>query len=215
MLESEQSESNLKILAFGDSLTEGFYFGGYRFHPYATELERLIDKHYADSAVAREALIHQLGMSGEFTSHMIPRLHEILSKNSSSPYDLVCILGGTNDLARTESGEEIFHRIEQLYQMTLSHGKNHLTKLACISIPQSACSDPEYVERRNYINERIRFFCRSNGPRAMLVDFEQVIPFEVNQREILKPLWDDSIHMTPDGYDELGRLIFSCIKDTL
>ena len=209
------SETFLKILAFGGSLTEGFYEGGYRFHPYATELERLIDKHYADSDSDKEVLIHQLGMSGEFTSHMIPRLHGILDRNRSVPYDFVCIMGGTNDLALTDSGEEIFYRIEQLYQMTLSHGDSHRTKLVCITIPQSSCSDLQYIQRRGLINERIREFCRDNGSRAILVDFEQLIPYEsssgAKEGGVSRPLWDDNIHMTPAGYDVLGGLIFSCI----
>lgn len=42
----------LRILAFGDSLTEGFTDGGFSFHPYANKLQELLRRHQPDVEVS-------------------------------------------------------------------------------------------------------------------------------------------------------------------
>ena len=176
---SADAATFLKILAFGASLTEGFYNGGRDFHPYSIELEKCIDQFYCAQGIDREAMIHQLGMSGEYTSHMIPRLYGIINRSLSVPYKFVCILAGTNDLALTDSGEVIFERIKHMYNMVLDHGDGG-TILVAITIPQSYFTDPSYIEKRDVINREIKKFCteintREGRVKAILVDFEALI----------------------------------------
>lgn len=208
---SASAESYFKVLAFGASLTEGFYNGGYSFHPYSNKLESNIDDRFKEVGIPKQCIIHQHGKSGEFTDHMIPRLHGILSKAADYPYKLVCILAGTNDLSRDhEKSSDVTMRLRQLYDMVLNHHEK--TFLVAITIPQSQCVAENYVNKRSAINEDIRNFCQTTE-RAICVDFEKIIPYfeDSSQLKRNRVLWDDPLHMTPVGYDSLADLIYQHI----
>lgn len=205
-----------KILAFGDSLTEGFFNNGFQFHPYSDELEKVINKQFIETRKDKHVIMNQSGCSGEFTDSMIFRMEEILSETKNDPYHLVCILGGTNDLSRDyETSSEIFSRLESLYQQVLN--QNSKTILVAITIPQSGWLEDSYVAKRIEINDLIRHFCLMNNERVICVDFEQNIPYfeDSNQKMRDNKLWDDTLHMTPKGYDLLASIIFDSIKESL
>ena len=215
VVDRSDSSTYVKLLAFGDSLTEGFFDGGRNFHPYSLQLEKCIDKHYSERAVEKEAIIHQVGKSGEKTSEMIPRLQSILARSSDSPYDFVCILAGTNDLSLRDSGDDIFGRIRQLYDLVLDHGEE--TILVAITIPRSYYVTQ--VKRRSIVNQKIKDFCndandRAGVTRAFMVDFENLLPYVQESDEKIN-VWDDHLHMTSLGYDELARIIFTAISPAL
>lgn len=224
-LSTEEEQRYLKILSFGDSLTEGFHRFGFAFHPYSKELTKKLDEKLAGMEMIEKkakALVHQRGLSGEFTDHMIPRLGRLLEQATAAnqPYDAVCILGGTNDLSSDDSAEEVFHRLKQLYDQVLAHGDGK-TVLVTITIPQSACKDDEYVSRREGINALIKEFSSkgddssSGQGRVVCVDAEKSLPFFTLEQEKDKIIWDDALHMTPEGYDLLGRLVFTGIEDRM
>jgi lysophospholipase L1-like esterase len=204
----------VKILTFGDSLTEGYYRFGFMFHPYSEQLGYCIDKMLSEELglANRQSLIHQRGVSGEFTTDMIRRLHQLLETATSKgyPYKVVCILGGTNDLSDdSESGKDVFKRLKQLYDMVLSHGD---CVLAAITIPESAFVDEDYCNKRTRINGYIKDFCAEHRDRAILIDLESHIRYFGADGTKNAEVWDDALHMTEAGYDEFGRLVFSCIK---
>jgi len=84
------ARQQLKILAWGDSLTAGYFAGGS--HPYSIELKCLIEAKYPNVNLTMD----QQGLSGERTLEMSLRLKEYLK--SSAKFDFVLILGGTNDI---------------------------------------------------------------------------------------------------------------------
>lgn len=204
----------LKILTFGDSLTEGYYRFGFLFHPYSIQLEKCIDKMLVEELMSpvQQSLIHQRGVSGEFTADMIRRLHQILEKASIKgyPYNVVCILGGTNDLSdEEEPAKNVFNRLKHMYDMVLAHGD---CVLAAITIPESACVDNYYVNKRSRINGYIKEYCAEHRERAVLVDLETHIRFFGADGIKNTDLWDDALHMTEEGYDKFGELVFNHIK---
>jgi lysophospholipase L1-like esterase len=164
--DEEECTQYVKILTFGDSLTEGFHRSGFAFHPYAIELERSIDAKFADKR--KQVLVHQFGQSGEFTDHMVPRLSKLLNKAvaSSYPYGVVCILAGTNDLSSGDTADEIFTRLEELYDMVLAHGTGY-TVLVAITIPQASFSDAQYMGTRNAVNAKIKQYCTDKTARRI------------------------------------------------
>ena len=100
------------LLAFGDSLTEGFIGWG-DFHPYSIRLQQLLLEHFSDpskvmvrslapSSVCPQLFfkVSQFGISGETVPEMVYRLPGILKEKESirAKYSHVVILGGTNDL---------------------------------------------------------------------------------------------------------------------
>jgi len=227
----ETSEENsarlLKVLTFGDSLTEGFHRFGFAFHPYSNELTKLIDEKYAEQEDnEKEAMVHQRGLSGENTDHMIPRLAGILDRVAKTgfPYHVVCVLAGTNDLADDDTAEQIFSRLKHLYEQVMMHGDGR-TLLVTITIPPSAFMDEEYVARRSAINALIKEYSSSNNcdsaaaggerGRVVCVDAEQGLPYWSAPGEKDTVLWDDALHLTPEGYDRLGGLVFSAIEPRL
>ena len=95
----------VRILAFGDSLTEGWCHSGTKFHPYTRKLQSLIQ------SLSKSVDIVNKGVSGETTEQMSDRLPLVLNKDG--PFDLVIILGGTNDigLSFNKDGEPLFGRL--------------------------------------------------------------------------------------------------------
>jgi lysophospholipase L1-like esterase len=209
---------DLKFLAFGASLTEGYFNGGRNFHPYAEQLEVCIDRRLQELQYGNQVWIHQFGKSGECTTNMIPRLWDILCKSKSCPYNFVCIIAGTNDLNHGESSNDISKRLEQLYGMVLQHSDS--TILVAGSIPDSEIVDSDYVTRRKAVNARIKTYCESinserNSNRCVFVDIEHNIPYFTEDGVRNSNIWDDAIHLNPAGYDRLGELIYSHIESYL
>lgn len=215
--EGNDATQYLKALTFGDSLTEGFYHNGLSFHPYAIELTRLINKQHPEL----EAIVHERGLSGEYTDHMIPRLAGMLDRAAKSqhPYHIVCVLAGTNDLASDDFPNEVFNRLKQMYEQVLAHGDGR-TLLVTITIPPSAFVDEEYVARRSAINAMIKEYSSRavagmGQGRVVCVDAEQGLPYWISPGDKDAVLWDDALHLTPEGYDRLGGLVFSAIEPHL
>jgi lysophospholipase L1-like esterase len=115
------------ILAFGDSLTEGYERTnrGVKFHPYTIHLNAKLMHHYFKSNAVES------GLSGERTTSMIPRLKEALKDNlwsngqMQSQVRLTIILGGTNDLGKSMrhephwSAQDTIARLTELYNIAL------------------------------------------------------------------------------------------------
>ena len=69
---------------------------------------------------ARQSIdIENKGVSGETTDEMNARLPEVLDEGG--PFDIVIILGGTNDLGMRldEDGEPLFSRLRSLHELAL------------------------------------------------------------------------------------------------
>lgn len=199
----------VKILLIGDSLTEGFYHHGMRFHSYGVRLEERLA-----ASIGPKFSIDQRGVSGEETYHMAKRLHHILAgQPADEPFDIVCVLGGTNDLADdANTPETIFHNLEAMYTSVHNHN-NHAT-LVPITIPQSFVRDEGYLANRAEVNRLILNY-RRDDPLVVPVDLEHLLPYYgVNQLKD-DEYWDDGLHMTPKGYDKLGDFVYQALSNRL
>lgn len=218
----------LNILAFGDSLTAGYYEHGVKYHPYSIRLKQLIEQQFEREQKFECVDIHQKGRSGEKTDHMIDRLDYILHSNASHAlFDIVCILGGTNDLVDYEyrPAFEIFKNLKRLYQISLE--TNPSVQLVVMSIPKSGVEAKKYIELRTEVNKLIREFVAIynknlkvssvsgiksevlNMKPIIFVDIERLIPYNENVSNRMDKIhWDDTLHMTPAGYDLFGTFVF-------
>lgn len=227
--ESPQA-SKMKLLLFGDSLTEGFYSHGMRFHPYSERLEELLYANFPDvnttaisSAEEEERpvpfLLHERGVSGEFTDSMLSRLHGILTRTHETryPYDIVCILGGTNDLSDPRNTPElIFGNLEQLYEQVFKHNSHAI--VVAITIPQSFVKDKKYLETRAAVNNLIMTYQKhdKDGQAKVLhLDLEHAIQYYDSEGHVNRTMWDDGLHLTPNGYDVFGQLVFDTLKPVI
>lgn len=209
---SETKFRHLKILAFGDSLTEGFYAAGMKFHPYADRMETVLNNALRERHL--QVMVQQVGVSGEYTSHMIPRLKGYLNSSIESPYRVVSILGGTNDLALDDSPIEIAERLKIMFDTVLQ--SNADTLLVVITVPQSYFLDERYLARRTGLNSEIKKFVHDSpmNNRIVLVDLETLLPYYKHEENVMKKdtlHWDDHLHMTPAGYDRFGDLVAEAV----
>jgi lysophospholipase L1-like esterase len=144
---------------------------------------------------------------------MVKRLENLLIK---SDYDWIIILGGTNDLANRKSAEEIFNEgLKLMYDMVIQH-KNKKIKLAPMTVIENGCylQGDIHDQQRQYLNKMIRNYVENyqEQQRICLIDLDKYIPFysieDINQRNII---WDDLVHLTPHGYDQMANFIFQDI----
>lgn len=183
------------ILAFGDSLTEGFYNHGTLFHPYTIKLSQLlsekIKKQNEDSDAESKSppqgtyfniTVEESGIAGERTDHMITRLRETLQDHlkHGRTVNIVAILGGTNDLANHQyPPEHIYARLETMYNMTR---QEFHAELVVMTIPQTSFDyhSEAYLKRKTIINDKIKAYYDLNKdipPRVAYVDLYSKVPF--------------------------------------
>jgi lysophospholipase L1-like esterase len=209
----KQQQKPLRILALGDSLTEGYYDYGRRYHPYATHLTHLFES--ANIPVK----IDQLGRSGErVVPNMVNRLRYLLKQNAS--YDWIIILGGTNDLGGEVSADKIFGEgLKPMYEMCLNQTQAKIN-LAAMTVIENGYDSPtnDSDKDRQTLNRMIRDYIAkiNDQDRVCLVDLDKGIPYhsksDDNER---KRIWDDDVHLTPAGYDRMATLVFDAIKSKL
>jgi lysophospholipase L1-like esterase len=147
----------------------------------------------------------------------LQRLQECVpSPESRSPprYDLVIILGGTNDLAyldtRDGSAMDITEGLKRCYQHVLSSGSN----LVCLTVPErkidtlSSTIAVKARDARLRLNVLIETYVweyqdqhQDNKPNVYLWDMAQKAPFS----DADQGLWSsDGLHMSTAGYDFVG-----------
>lgn len=188
--------SEIRVLATGDSLTAGYHHWGLSYHPYTEKLKELINN--------PNVLIDNTGIPGETTEQIQARLIDSLKNNS--PYDYVILLAGTNDLGLRKSTQEIQNNLFSMYESILQSGSH----LIAITIPQSGCSETNYVNSRNTINQAIKVFAKKNKKNVTYVDLESLIPYEKGG-----DFWDDNLHFSRLGYDKMGELIYEAINQKI
>ncbi|KAF8060539.1 hypothetical protein HT031_004716 [Scenedesmus sp. PABB004] len=145
--------SVFRVLAFGDSLTEGFTDGGNAFHPYA---KRLGDRLYPEMPKGWHLEIEEQGESGErVLLGMRHRLQRTLDEHAAAArhYDWVLLLAGINDLAGNESTPaEVAAGLDVLVQACLAHGA-HVLLMTLMEVAQP---EPGVEAARAALNDLLR-----------------------------------------------------------
>ncbi|KAK3729219.1 hypothetical protein QZH41_012257 [Actinostola sp. cb2023] len=199
----------VRILAFGDSLTRGYYGRGKEYHPYTEKLEYLLN---TDSHKC--FVVDNQGKDKEFAADMTKRLENYLQK-ASTWYKWVIILGGTNDIvhdprpATEKNWDRVVHDVIMAHQKAHKYGFNTIV----VTIPEIDCeqSDKPNCKRihkeRLYVNERLRHYAMETSA-AILSDLAWLLPryaFETEKRIFY---WETGLHMKPQGYDRMAEIIY-------
>lgn len=207
----------MRVLAFGDSLTAGYYQSGAKFAPWAPLLAKLLDL----------GTIDHIGMSGFTTGEMVecldseavtdcvprtwPGLRHKLN-SSALRYDAVLILGGTNDLADKVSTGTLVENLASLHRVAHEHG----AKTVAMTIPEShaALRVPWLGRAREEANAAVRSWAAAQPPqRVRLVEAATIVPFSEDQQP---RLWEpDGLHMSAKGYEAFGRGLARMLVDYL
>lgn len=150
---------------------------------------------------------------------MIERLRKTLAEavEEGHYYRWIIILGGIQDLGLGYKPEVIFDGLRQMYQMVYEHGAN-LVIMTINETGRLKTNDPRDVDR-HALNTLIKKYAWENhyagGRRTFCVDINEAIPWHRADLDEKKKLWDDHMHLTPNGYDLIGTLIFQTIVDHL
>ncbi|EJP70952.1 GDSL-like Lipase/Acylhydrolase [Beauveria bassiana ARSEF 2860] len=182
--------TTLRILCFGDSLTQGFHSFGLGEHPYSGRLAQRL----------REALpegikleMRTSGVPGDVAA--FPSFRERFTRQITlMPFDWVITLGGTNDIAMGCRVDDTFKSLQAAWQIALSRRCNVLA----LTVPETAGNFSSVTAKRKDLNTRILSFKAEN---YHTLDLHQKIPYNSlndSQRDLY---WNDGVHLTEQGYD--------------
>ena len=205
--------SSLRVLCCGDSLTEGYTFQeNGQFHPYSTRLRVLLEEHCKPESV----VVDTAGVSGEMVVPTMSKRLDKLLKQSSEPYDWVCILGGTNDLGTGASAEKLLPHLLGLHDRAKQTAS---CRTVAMAIPQFVHElnpgNEDYRSRKVRVNEALKKYAEDSGARTIFVDLWNELPFGALPLEEKAKYWVDGLHMTPRGYDRMAEVIFDTLKHHL
>ena len=199
-----------RILAFGDSVTEGqtilsndpYDLSSPPETAYPTVLRQLLSARYTDQTIT----VFNRGRSGEQASMALSRFISVFVDDAP---DVVVLMEGYNDVKQEpndvigidnaiagirELAGEARRRGARVFICTLAPGKP-----GRLEIQRSAL---------DFINDRLRQVARSEG--AVLVDvFSALLP-EVNANVTI-----DGMHLTPLGYRRVAETVFAAIRSDL
>lgn len=198
-------ENKKYILAFGDSLTKGYYLNGYKYHPYSIKLNQLLkENNFNYEAIPS-------GINGETTDKMIDRIEYLLADNSKIKFNIVIIYAGANDM-HFRSAVEIAKNIISIHKLVIESG----LKSILVTLPENEVDDiyKWYGEKRVEINEILKKEIK-NLPNILLCDLDQELKYSKMKKDEKKLIWDDNIHYTPEGYNLLGNIIFKSLNNFL
>ena len=199
-----------RILCFGDSLTRGYYKQGLAYHPYSIRLKQLLEQYSVNTTIYE--LINS-GVNSECAAtDMQTRLPKMLK--NYAPLDIVVILGGTNDiLGHCGNISNLFKSIQTLHEIVLAHGLKSvvMTVPPIFKINGKIITD-EVKKLLAELNEKLRIYVdiHMHPDRIFLIDLADKLSHQDDP--LSKSIWDDEVHLSPQGYDQAGEIIFNGIK---
>jgi lysophospholipase L1-like esterase len=158
----------LRLLALGDSLTEGYYNYGSEFHPYTRRLGELLGRG------ERTVRIVNAGVSGDIVTGpcMLQRLQKHLwnAHETNEHFHWVLIMAGINDIGgRQKNPAEVFEAYQALVHAAHQHGAHIFVMTLLEVIPQ--IGTPADQSRQEY-NRLIREELIPQHPEKSIVIFD-------------------------------------------
>lgn len=196
-----------RILAFGDSMTEGTTSAPLSFRglnaglswSYPFKLQALLTARYT----AQEVSVFNAGWAGRRAAEDRGRFNDALSE--ARP-DIVFLLEGANDLNQPFGvGESINDRItatvSNLEEMVKAAVARGLPIFVGTLPPQRAGGKGSAVEYLDRYNDAVRVMAGKKG--AQVVEFSQVP---------LSLIGQDGLHPTEEGYQRMAEIVLDVIK---
>lgn len=110
------------------------------------------------------------------------------------------LLGGTNDIGWGKPAEVIHDALVRISDIPLSKG----AKVLLFTIPETAYRFPSIDARRAELNHLIMSDARDD---VFSFDLHAKIPYHSLDVETRKEIWSDGLHLTPKGYEWMGKLV--------
>ena len=194
-----------RVLCIGDSLTDGYYDNGTKFHPYSNKLQELL-----------EVPVDRIGLSGWTTSELVAGIeqeqctdcngkvwHGLRKQLNLYAYTHCFIMAGTNDLYDTPALITIAN-LRQLKCVCMQYAPFTAT----MTIPEmSAELQSIHLKKRR---EQINAALLADPP---CIDVAQHLPLAAADACTRDLLWQmDGLHLNPAGYDRIGEVVAAFLK---
>ena len=204
----------LRVLAFGDSLTAGT--SGFELYPYAPYLEEAMNnKRAAEGKSAPAVVVRHRGLPGWTASAMVQDLdgertglRSAIRAVKDPPLSVVILLAGTNDLGYGFAADEVTASILKLHKVCFEEG---VPRTIAIGVPPSGYQSVNVEARAlaNAVTTNLEAFCSSNSDKTRFHPFP--FPFEPNG----KNWYADGLHFSQRGYQVLGESVAPVLEEVL
>ncbi|WIA15985.1 hypothetical protein OEZ85_012724 [Tetradesmus obliquus] len=223
-----RQDTDIRILAIGDSITEGSVPSKNTNHPYTIQLEQQLRKLRPNARITIDnegvggAGIFAVGFHKQTT---IPPLAERAiqrAKRHGTPYDYVIVMLGINDLLRMgKSAEEVKGGLQQIYGWALDAGSNVIA-IPPFGAPGFVSKDDYKEGERKKLADMVRGMAagensrRASSPKVAVLNLQATTMDFYNMDDAERSRWlDDGLHLTEFGYDVLGRAVARAIDRNL
>jgi lysophospholipase L1-like esterase len=218
--QNSNTQKTIKILTFGDSITQGERPGVHSVQTYTYYLGNLLKWNGFDVEMIRE------GVSGEDTDGALRRMkRDVFEKKP----DYVIIMYGTNDAFIDVQDDEAdttpripLERYEKnLHTMVQALRKNNIKPVLMTPIPMGNSWIQEIgIYKRNHINFKLKEYVEavrrvSKEEKVPLVDhFRKWIRWKEWGKNI-NTLMTDGVHPNPEGHRFIAKSIFKVLRGEL
>jgi len=195
------------ILCFGDSLTKGLApdlspTEWEKYWPYSKQLIKLVSQYFHNDTNLIPKVVDD-GVNGEMVSRMKHRITLLLTKNL---YDVVIILGGTNDLGHKRSKDDILNDLYEIYTTVHNFGLKSNRTIYTIAVTIPPLSWPVNQAARTEVNNALKEYVNKNITRTYLIDLDRVLTTTHSDKKYYS---SDNVHFSPIGYDLIGELVYN------
>jgi len=211
-----KSRSRARVVAFGDSLTAGWYCKGSKFEPYAKALLKSLPPEIAVD-------IFVCGLSGYTAGQMVDSmdkdnlrdhagrtgkgLRRILREEG--PVDLAIVMAGTNDCGTQAHPDDVVSAVKQLHVACHEAG----TKTVMLTVPESRqmCEIFTARDRREAVNSRLKKWAKRQPNVQAVVETGKLVPWSASSEH-----WEnDGLHFSKLGSRHLGVQLATCLASVL
>lgn len=207
-------EGAYHVLCLGDSLTEGYTKNGTAFWPYADTLNSLLSQEIAKGKHPLPVVVYNEGVSGDriLGSGMKRRLESCIEEAADADvkFEWVIIMAGINDIgAPGVSPRDMYTALKGLVTEAAKYAKKVLV-MNCMEVAHEVYH-PRMLEVVKAYNALIETSI-TQVPGVSFLDMRKEMPYHSVPVEGRKLLFDDGVHLTKEGYQRMGEIIFSKMK---
>jgi lysophospholipase L1-like esterase len=203
------TSSLIRVCCIGDSLTAGAVPSANRSHPYAFALTSVLSRawrrHRVSAHVVGEGGAGVVVASPRSRLNLVQVSHALFVSSRHAPCNWTIVMAGINDLlAGGLPAERVLGGLQQVWGLaTASHPAAQVIAVPPLPAPgfASLAGEAERVRLAGLVERAAAAAGRQQGGRVHAVLIEGI-----------RPGWfDDGMHLTCGGYDQLGRQVGQAI----
>lgn len=179
---------------------------GKRYYPYANTLEARLKEALPnkDFSIQVDALPGDTVIQGQYTK----RLRSLVD-TATSPWDLVIVQGGGNDLISRREPEEIIEALRKLWSIALDAG----SMVTALTVTKKVTRSEGLARKYDALNELI---INEEHKKLYSVDVSRMLPPATMDNIMISRVFDtDGLHLEKKGYELMGDAIASSLIEMI